>query len=614
MEFQSFLTLYDMFYIYWKRFPFIRILPTFLVGIIIGGYFNTIPFLISIVLILALITSALLLKGKLLEQSIILHLALFIIGFTANQKSIQTIPQAEEVKAIATIISSPEEKEKTYKLKANLQYYNGTAEYTSAKSILYIQKSEEVKSLVAGDKIVIETKLSTIPKPNLPGQFDYNAFMAEKGFYFTAYVTIKNWQLLENATNKFTVQKWSAQTRNHFSDIIDEYISKEANGLIKAISLGVKVDLDQETKTSFTKAGIMHILAVSGLHVGIVWTLISFLFKPILKFKPKLKFFVVFMEIILVWLFAIITGFSPSVQRAAFMFSLFSISKLNNLEKDNLNILAASAVILLVIDPKLLFSIGFQLSYSAVTSILLLYPKIYSLFYFKNKFLDYCWSIQAVSFAAVIGTTPITVYYFHQFSLVFPITNLLAIPIAFLLVTGTILLFPLSKIPFLAYWLGRAISLVATFLIQSIDYIANWRFSTLNYLYIDSNEILGMVALICITTFALYNVAYAKKSIVLALVCISVMFVYRGSRKIIEYAKHDSIELKTDRYYSHCLTIGNKAYTFSNQEDKNSYQTNLSGYFKKSLLYKHEHLNAPYEIFQEENFYKAHTQFAICEP
>ncbi|MEZ5022359.1 MAG: ComEC/Rec2 family competence protein [Chitinophagales bacterium] len=608
-----------MFNIYWKRFPFIRTLPTFLVGIIIGGYCNAIPFSISIILILALITIVFLLKGKLLKQSMILQLALFTIGFTANQKSIQNIPEAEEVKAIATILSALEEKEKTYKVKGNLEYYNSNEDYTTTKSILYIQKSNEAKSLVVGDQILIETKLSTIPKPSFSGQFDYNAFMAQKGVYFTAYVNATNWQNLGNVDNKLTIEKWSTQTRDHFSGIIDQYISPNANGLIKAISLGVKADLDNATKTSFTKAGIMHILAVSGLHVGIVWTLIAFLFKPVLKFRPKLKFVVVVFEIILVWLFAIITGFSPSVQRAAFMFSLFSISKLNNLEKDNLNILAASAVILLVIDPKLLFSIGFQLSYSAVAAILLLYPKIYSLFYFKNKILDYCWSIQAVSFAAVIGTTPITVYYFHQFSLVFPITNLLAIPVAFLLVTGTIILFPISKIPFLAYWLGKAISFLACFLINTIDFIANWKFATLNNLYIDGNEMVGMVVLICITIFALYNITHAKKATIISLVCISLLFIYRGSRKIVEYANHDSIELKTDRYYSHCLTIGSKAYTFSNPKSISSYQTNLSGYFKKNMLYKHEHIEAPYvkvglpTAGWEEN-YKAHTQLAICEP
>ncbi|MCB0501652.1 MAG: ComEC family competence protein [Bacteroidetes bacterium] len=563
-----------------------------------------------IIIILAI--TIIFLKREPSKQSILLYLLLFIVGFTSNRKISKELPITQEVHAIATIINTPVEKEKTYQFEAQLQYYDSLENYITTQAILYIKKDSAAQALGKGDKIRVNAKLSPFTESELPGQFDYRSFMASKGIYSSAYVDSKKWVFIAHPTKQLSVAQFSATTRNHFTVIIDKYISEEAGGLIKAISLGVKTDLDKTTKDSFSKAGIMHILAVSGLHVGIVWSLIAFLFKPILQYQPKLKFYVVLVEILLVWLFAVITGFSPSVQRAAFMFSLFSISKLNNLDKDNLNILAASAAILLIINSKMLFSIGFQLSYSAVAAILILYPKIYKTLYFKNKILNYCWSIQAVSFAAVIGTTPITLYYFHQFSLVFPITNLLAIPIAFLLVSGTLLLFSFSSVPFVAYWMGKGISLIAIFLIRSIDIITQWKLASINNLYLDGIEAAGMILILVAMTFALYNVKVAKKAIILTLICINIIFIYRGSRKITVYSKSASIALKSDRYYDHCLTVGNKVFTFSQSEAPKSNTTYLSGFFKKGLLYKHEHLTTPFEVFQERNSI-IHTQLASCE-
>ncbi len=591
-----------MFYIYWKRFPFVRMLPAFLIGIYISQFLTPVNIILPIALSLIVTISIYLLKFKPLKQSYLLHILLFTIGLTvsASTKTEQHFAESNKINAIATILESLEVKEKTYKTIAKLEYKDKKESYNVTKSILYIKKSEAAQKLTIGDKIQIEAQLSTIPKPSLPGQFDYNAFMANKGIYYTTYIPSDKWAVIESSNRYIQVKQLAEKGRLHFASVIDQHISQEASGLIKAITLGLKADLDKATKTSFSKAGIMHILAVSGLHVGIVWSLLALLLKPVVHFQPKLKIVVIILEILLVWVFAFITGFSPSVQRAAFMFSLFSLSKINKLEKDSLNILAASAIILLLINAKLLFSVGFQLSYSAMVSIIILYPKIYKTLHFKHKILDYFWQIQAVSIAAVIGTAPITIYYFHQFSLIFPITNLLAIPIAYLLVSGTLLLLMVSQWTFLAHILGVLISWLAANFITSITLISRFKFASIDHLYINYTEMILIALLIASITITLYNFRIAKKAIITSLILLNLIFLYRGGRKVLEYSKQESYEFTEFDYYTYCINVGNKVFTFQNTEHTNSFAPTLSGYYKASLLYKHENFKSVFDELKDE--------------
>jgi len=176
-------------------------------------------------------------------------------------------------------------------------------------------------------------------------------------------------------------------------------------------------------------AGAMHILCVSGLHVGIIYLVISFF----LGFLNNTRFNNILKAILLlltVWAYAIITGLSPSVQRASLMLSVFIIGNLLNRARDTYNTLAISALILLIIDPYLLFNVGFQLSYAAVIGIVTFHQPIYKLLYFKNTIIDKIWSITVLSFAAQMATFPIATYYFHFFPPWFWLTNLFTFPLS----------------------------------------------------------------------------------------------------------------------------------------------------------------------------------------
>jgi competence protein ComEC len=239
--------------------------------------------------------------------------------------------------------------------------------------------------------------------------------------------------------------------------------------VLVAISLGDKSYLEKSLKNNYAGAGAMHILAVSGLHVGIVYLIFSALFS-LLKLGDKVHNRILkgVILLIVVWGFAIITGLSPSVQRAACMFSFLIVADIVNRHSIALNSIAASAFFILLINPMMIFEVGFQLSYAAVFGIVWMHPIIYSWLSPKYWLLDKAWSLIVVSIAAQLATLPFTLYYFHQFPNWFLLTNLGVIPLAFVIVSGAIivgfLLTIFSNAFFLEYLLEAALWLLNYFI------------------------------------------------------------------------------------------------------------------------------------------------------
>lgn len=546
-------------------------------------------------------------------RSLTLHCLLFIGGATvmiANSTNAPQLPNQNET-IFASIVKDIEEKNKTFKAVAKIHYTTKDGKKVATKSILYLQKSEAAKNLLIGDQIQLKGRFQTISKPILPGDFDYNRFLANRGIYFSSYVKTDDWQTLNQTDKSLVVHRLAAQKRQYFSYIIEENVSEQAQGLIKAISLGQKSDLEHTTKTAFSKAGIMHILAVSGLHVGIVWTLIAFLLNPIRKLKPSVKTYTIILEIACIWAFAFITGFAPSVQRAAFMFSLMAISKINQYEKDSINLVIASAVILLLFNPHLLFEVGFQLSYSAVLGIILLYPKIYPLIYCKNKFANTIWQVEVVSFAAVIGTAPISIYYFHQFSLVFPITNLIAIPAAYILVAGSILLFIVGGIAWLGNFVGLILSKICAALVQMIEVISNWSFSALTSIYINSHELILLVLLLVLVGIGIYHIKHAKRMLIAGLVVFNLLCIYRGARKMIAYQSIEHFTVNHNNTETNLIRVGSKLLVLQSVDNEQTYPIQLNGFKRNKLVYKKEKITS--SILQLDDFLPHSNSYAANE-
>ncbi|SIS42048.1 competence protein ComEC [Zobellia uliginosa] len=260
-----------------------------------------------------------------------------------------------------------------------------------------------------------------------PHQFNYKAYLNGLGISHQIQMTPKTFIPLENASS--SLYGLAAKTRNHIiSQLRKARFGKDELSIIQALLLGQRNDISEETYTDYKNAGAVHILAVSGLHIGILLLLLQFLLRP-LERLPKGKGIKLALTVILLWGFAFLSGLSASVVRAVTMFSFLAYSMYLNRPNNTFNILALSMFfILLAIDPNLLFQVGFQMSYTAVLAIVWFYPRLQKLWLPKNLVVRKAWELLSVSIAAQLGVLPIGLFYFHQFPALFFISNLLIVP------------------------------------------------------------------------------------------------------------------------------------------------------------------------------------------
>ncbi|TVQ76014.1 MAG: ComEC/Rec2 family competence protein [Flavobacteriales bacterium] len=227
-------------------------------------------------------------------------------------------------------------------------------------------------------------------------------------------------------------------------------MQSEAKQIMYALVLGDRSDLDPQLRQQYANAGVVHILAVSGLHVGVLYLLISLIFQKLLSGRAWR--FQAFITLAVLWSYALMTGLSPSVWRAATMFSLLSVGVQLGRITNIYSTLAASAFILLILDASLLFSPGFQLSYAAVFGIVRYQPIIAEWWEPKTKWINYAWQIASVSLAAQIVTMPFTLVYFGQFPTYFLLANLLILPLLSIIMIGSIIALLVGSLIQLPFW------------------------------------------------------------------------------------------------------------------------------------------------------------------
>lgn len=342
------------------------------------------------------------------------------------------------------ILEVPEEKENSIKCIVDVRGVNG--EPAMGKALLYFQKSSEANNIKYGDIISLRTNFSEIRPNGNPEEFDYSRYLKIHDIIHQGYVKNGNWRRITNDANRF--RNWIFGIRQFLDDLLSNAGLSAKNLMVaKALILGAKESLDKQTLRTFSSAGAMHVLAVSGLHVGIVMLLFSFLLQP-LKRLPKGRWLFMIVVILLIWFYALVTGMSSSVMRASVMFSFVIIGKEIERESSVYQSIMVSAFFLVLMEPLVIFQVGFQLSYLAVLGIVFLQPKIYNLFYVKFPLIDKIWQISSVSIAAQIATFPLGLFYFHQFPNFFMVSNLIVIPLAFAILFVGLAYFALFWIPY----------------------------------------------------------------------------------------------------------------------------------------------------------------------
>ena len=447
-----------------SEFPFLRYLLFFMIGVLCYPKlsFITLEILMTFLGILYLVYSVLVIRNKLNKTyqfksaiPILAYFQLFVLGlaFTFlrdlhNQKDhlIHQTNRSEMYLAIALENDEP-------KLNATANSVKLLIQKDSTNQINHIRGEVLIYhklggSISPGDLLIISGNPERIPAPKNPKEFHYADFMERQQITHSQFVDNK--VLKVGKTSIQPIEDFFLGLRAAIIDKLDLLIlDKYANQVAKALLLGQKKNLEKEVNDAYVAAGAMHILAVSGLHVGIIYGFFFLFVKPFrLQVGKRVLYLLVI--ILLIWGYALLTGMSPSVMRAATMFSIMALAQMKSRNPSIFNAIALSALILLVYDPFLIFAVGFQLSYLALLGILLIQPILIKLWVPKSKVLEYIWQTSAVGIAAQLMTFPISAYYFHVFPSYFVLSNLIAIPGAFLIMSFGVPFMLFAQISFLA--------------------------------------------------------------------------------------------------------------------------------------------------------------------
>ncbi len=332
---------------------------------------------------------------------------------------------------------------------------NGEHGWRSQKALVLVYHQME-EALYPGQVIWVPANPEPVAPPSFPDEFNYKRFLAAKGIHFRQFLGKKLQVLPLKPSNELNFAM--EHLRHYFAGVIDQYVQRpESKQIALALLLGQKESLGKEVKQAYSATGTQHILAVSGLHVGIIYSL---LLLPLTFFKQKgqlLQKSYLVLVLGLIWIYALMTGFSPSVVRAVVMFSLVTLGQMRKRKPSIWNILAFSALLLLVLDPTIQTDLGFQLSYLAVAGIVGLQPILLRMWAPSNRVLDYFWQMATVTLAAQLITSPLTLHYFHTFPTYFLVANLLIVPLSYIILCAGVPFLLLAWIPIVGSLLGAIV-------------------------------------------------------------------------------------------------------------------------------------------------------------
>jgi competence protein ComEC len=449
-------------------------------GIIIGYLFN-IPLHLSIAItsiLLVIFAVFYIISKRQFIQSVWFGITAFLVTISVGILTTNFHNQKNFSNHYSHVISADENEPKTitfrvrevlkpgnYYDKYVIEVLNIDGNQTKGKTLLNIQKDSLQITLKVDDVYISKTEFKNLIHPLNPFQFDYKDYLKKKYIYHQLFV--KSDVLFAVASNAKTLLGIADDIRQHVNNKLKPYhFNPDELAIINALLLGQRQDISDEVYTSYTNAGAIHILAVSGLHVGIILIILGFIFKPLERLKHG-KLIKTILLVSLLWSFALIAGLSASVTRAVTMFSIVAIA-INLKRPTNIyNTLAISIFVILLFKPLFIFDVGFQLSYLAVFSIVTIDPFLYRIWKPKYWLTNLFWHTFTVTISAQFGIIPISLYYFHQFPSLFFVSNLVIIPgLGIILGFGilVILLAVFNILPqFLAELFGKVIYFMNSF-------------------------------------------------------------------------------------------------------------------------------------------------------
>jgi competence protein ComEC len=482
---------------WWKEAPFLRLIIPLIVGIF---YYHRLPVLPLIILLglttLGFITWHFLSTYRQFYLKVLpglfFHLLLLVFGWglmyaydCRNETSWIGHQQWEHVPVMVKITTTPDGPKQHYadatilalKQTNNWQPVSGNIRLYFAESI-YIPPQNSI--LIINKPIRV-----TENKPNKNG-FNYGAYLALKNIYHQVILKQHQYRIIVVTQQKADIVTAS---RNYLVSIIDRTIpSKEENAMSKALLLGYRADIDKSLTAAYTNTGVVHVIAISGLHLGMIYGLLAMLFSALKKY-PLLKWVRAVGIFLALWGFTLVCGATPSVVRSAVMFTGILLAELFSRENKTANGLASSAFLLLCYQPVMLFDIGFQLSYSAVGSLMLYNKSFGRLFVPENKILSFAWEAVSTSMAAQILTTPLVLYHFKQFPTLFILSNLIAVPLSSLVLLLLIIVCSCSWLPLMVIPLASTTSFFIRLMNTQVLRLSNISFGLIDHIAFDSRSL-----------------------------------------------------------------------------------------------------------------------------
>ena len=387
---------------------------------------------------------------------------MFLVGLVLTEhawKDVEVDWSKEKKLYRGVLQDMPLEKPKTYQCRIKV---------LDKEVLLYIPKDSLSASLEVGDEITAYIRIESPQNKEDFQAFDYARYLHRKGISGVAYVPADVWSKTDNGFQGSLKLK-ALKLRECVMEKYRQWgIGESQMPVLSALTLGYKGDLDKETRRAYSIAGISHVLALSGMHVGIIWFLLDGLLR--LLMRGRLKWLEWALVTVVLWAFAFIVGLEASVVRAVVMCMLMGLGQLNGGKPLSINTLVVTAFFMLLYNPFYLFDVGFQLSFVAVASILVLSPMMLGIVTSHNRLLRWTWGTVAVSVAAQLGTAPLVMYYFSNFSVYFLLTNLVAAVFVPLIIYIVVLMIISS--PFIGFhkWIVDAVN----GLVEGLNRVAEW--------------------------------------------------------------------------------------------------------------------------------------------
>ncbi len=437
-------------------------------------------------------------------QILFTSLGIAIMQNTLQARTKETVLLAAQKNGTIYIMQLTEPlqlKNKTYKTAAIIESI-GNAQHeikTNIKIIVHVavdSSSVSIPALTAGSYIATTLWPSPVPDTHNPGGFHYKQWLFRNEITHQLYLAKGSWTLLPSKKSKQYLQVLQQKISNRLQQNIT---GKQEKAVAAALLIGYKQDIDSDLMKAYSNTGVIHVIAISGLHLGLIYELLVGVFGWMPSSTIK-KWTAPPIILLVLWGFALLTGAGPSIVRAAVMFSFIIIAKIVKQNSNIVNALAASAFFLLLLHPFYLWDIGFQLSYAAVLSIVLYQKNIFDALYFKHKWMQACWQLNAVTLSAQILILPLVVYHFHQFPNYFLLSNFIVVPLSSIILYGCLLILPFGSL----VYIGKALSVCTSWLIGSMNWIIQKMnalpYATTSDLHINTAQVVLFFIIIASTT------------------------------------------------------------------------------------------------------------------